>query len=538
MADYESLLEFEESLRASVSNNHSLLTYNLELKIDSGRATKFELDETFDGLDQYTADDLLQLVQTYDFSSDYFTTCSKCGRLLYDGSKGSCCELFMESQHTLSLGLEKLYWLSFVNNPSRTLNSLPNYSEMLFLQQGIPSALRLLVWRKLMLIDCQHTQYNVPRSSKVIYTNFQHSYTASISKQISKDLLRTFPSVDFFKQEQTIRELSTILNVYANYDVELGYCQGLLFLVGTMHHHFRDPILTFHALSTIMELELELHNIFSTNHMSQTLNKWNAEFLQVLRQVDPELHDHMVPFVEFQVFLFQWWLSFVSSHTPDLSIVNRVMEFCMIQGWKVGMMKISLGILIVNKPILMSLSPGDEEVVYQHLLNEPKWGNIVNDVDMFFGELLMSWDDEVFLRLVDRDDVASIYSSPSKSHKRTPSVFDRLMGLTINTSTSSLSRDRSDSAHLYVNLADLNQLSLLVFLTKHENESIYSDLTSTHSDEPERGAFDFLKFKRTEDKHEKLRLENDQLRAENDQLREELAKLRAEFKALKAEQTY
>lgn len=493
--DYESLLEFEESLRSSVSSDNSILLYNLELKIDSNRLTHFDDNEDINQNDQYLFDDLTSIMNNYDFKNDDFTTCTNCGKSLSKPENYSnCCQNFVDLQSTISSSLEKSYWLSFINNPSRTINTLPNYTEMLFLQQGIPCQLRSMIWQKLILIDCQHTKNNVPKTSKLIYNNFQHSYTASISKQISKDLCRTFPSVSFFKIDKTIEDLSTILNVYANYDVELGYCQGLLFLVGALHYHFNDDcILTFHSLCSIMESERELHDIFTTSLMSSTLNKWYKEFCSILSKIDNDLYNHMIKFVEFQVFLFQWWLSFISSHTPDLSIVNRIMDFCLIQGWKVGFFKISIGLLIVNKPIIMSLKEGDEEVVYQHLLNDSKWGNIINDLDMFFGNLLLSWDDSLFLKLVDSSCALDIDNN--SQHSRTGlSVIDKIKGFKINNSNSSISsnssmnRNRSDSDNSYNNSQpDNNNSSLSVFSLKLnkpsdlETESLFSDITSNNS---------------------------------------------------------
>lgn len=518
--DYESLLEFEESLSSSLSTNNSLLQYNLELKIDSNRTTNFDNDESdvdseITGLndthhqidsdktgDQYLVDDLQKILDDYDFTKDEFTTCHNCGKSLEDPkSYKNCCQSFVTIQSVISSNLEKNYWLSFINNPSRTINTLPNYTEMLFLQQGIPPQLRSIIWRKLILIDCHHTKNNVPKTSKLIYNNFQHSYTASISKQISKDLSRTFPSVNFFKNESTIKSLSTILNVYANYDVELGYCQGLLFLVGALHYHFQDDsILTFHALCSIMESEYELHNIFTTSLMSTTLSKWINEFLDILQIIDIDLYNHLTPFVEFKVFLYQWWLSFVSSHTPDISIVNRIMDFCLIQGWKIGMFKISIGLLMVNKPILMSLKNGDEEVAYQHLLNDSKWGNIINDLDMFFGNLLLSWDDSIFLNLINNNNSLIKKNLIRKSnHNRSMSVIDKLKGLKISTSSTSsassiIGRDRSNSNNSTQsekqsqsqsnNLKSDSSLSVCsIKPSDNENESIFSNISSSSIDE-------------------------------------------------------
>lgn len=299
--------------------------------------------------------------------------------------------------------------------------------------------------------------------------------------------------------EKTIENLSTILNVYANFDAELGYCQGLLFLVGVLYYHFQNdsPALTFHSLVVIMQSELELRDIFTASTMSTELNNWLEEFLQILEIVDVELFNHLLQNVgiEFQVFLFQWWLSFISSHIPDLSIINRIIDVCLTQGWKVGLFKISLGLLLVNKPILMTFEKGDEEVIYQHLLNESRWGIAVNDLDLFFGKTLMSWDDvKLFTKLNEVQENMFIPPLKGNGHARTSSnIIDTFKQLSI---TLGRTRSNSDNANISPQSASSSTSSLSVFSAdtgsngngairsrNSELESIYSDLTSTHSDE-------------------------------------------------------
>lgn len=479
--DWESLLEFEESLSSSFSKTNALLLHNLELKIELNRtSSNYDLPANDYGIEKLEND-----MTDYDYCSDEFTTCSNCGQPLNDNSAyKNCCKKFVSFQGVISSSLEKSFWISFINNPSSTINTLPNYTELLFLRQGLPFQLRSTIWKKLFLMSQDNV---IPETSRLVFDNFQHSYSLEISKQISKDLSRTFPLVEFFRNEETINNLSTILNVYANYDVELGYCQGLLFLVGVLYYHFKsDSTLTFHALVTIMESEPELHDIFTSTTMSYTLNKWKFEFSTILQEIDNELYEHLNKFVDMQVFLYQWWLSFISSHTPDLSIVNRVMDFCLLQGWKIGMFKISLGLLLVNKPILMTLDTGDEEVIYQHLLNESKWGIAVKDLNAFFGDLLLSWDDSAFIELPKYEE--TLFPKPIKSHKRTPSaMMSKFKNLSIN-----LSRNRSNSSSSQVDrYASSERLlsgysSVSLFSSKLVNrvdnnselDSIYSDITT------------------------------------------------------------
>jgi hypothetical protein len=59
---------------------------------------------------------------------------------------------------------------------------------------------------------------------------------------IKRDLTRTFPNVDMFKQENGPGQLALcrILVAYSLYDAHVGYCQGLAFLVGPLLMNVRS----------------------------------------------------------------------------------------------------------------------------------------------------------------------------------------------------------------------------------------------------------------------------------------------------------
>lgn len=458
----ESLLEFEESFSCMGYSNELLLN-NMDLKVDLNRHSCTTGDKAF------TEEELLSFFTNYDYLSDKVTKCFSGGHLVGLSEK-ECCKEFIADQKLGPRSLmEKKYWLSFFENPYKTILTLPNYTKMVLIQCGMPVQLRLLVWKRLILVS-QTNQTEIPDVSRMLYKNFQHSYDKGISDQINKDLLRTFPDVEFFQQPQTVADLLTILNVYANYDLDLGYCQGLLFLVGTLFHLFRQPEFTFHALCKVMESEPELRSIFVPLTMSDTLSKWFDEFLCIFAQLDPELARHLTSFCDCKVFLYQWWLSFSLINTPGMHLNQRVVDLCLLEGWKTGIFKVSLGLLVRNKPILMSFAEGDEEVVYQHLLNESKWGNIVNNLALFFTDNLSSWDAQLFVK-----------KTPTKTHKRsaTTSMMDAFKSFSV-TAGSSVSGSVS-------RISRANRSSLTVSsASKTDLESVYSDVQSTCSSETHR----------------------------------------------------
>lgn len=428
MPKFQLLIEFEDSLAGSADRHatDNLLRY-LQTRIQWARLgqspTLLEsgsvpdpnvagADQSRAGLksDKISDQDIERLYREYRFGDDEFHSCKECGRQLCAQDRHQqCCLNHMETSLSGINSLSKTFYARLILDPISTIKRLPHYTEFLCLQQGIPNQLRRLVWSSLLLLGAP----SIPQTTLWVFDSFQHSYSAEISKQISKDLHRTFPTISFFTQPAVMADLEIILNVYANYDAELGYCQGLLFLVGVLYYNLgQDCALTLHGLISVMETEPQLRAIFVALSMRDLLTQWRSEFLLILEKADPVLHQRLQGFIDFDVFLTQWWMSFMSSHTPDLMIVNRVMDFCILQGWKTGMLKISLGVLVSNRHILISLSDRDEEVAYQLLLGESRWGPVMGRLDVFFGNLLFSWDETLF-----PGDESNTMSSESSAHR-------------------------------------------------------------------------------------------------------------------------
>lgn len=523
----ESLLEFEESL-ADLSGSSSQMLNFLDIKADVNRFGH-GLPAPIDG------PLLVALLQNHNYLADEATVCATCKHPLARQTN-ACCGLHATalSQGRLS-ETEFNYWLAYFENPYKTFLTLPHYTQMTMLRQGMPPALRKEVWLRLVSINPKN-HVGVPPETEALFVNFQHLYNKDISRQINKDLLRTFPGVAFFEQQATIDSLLTILNVYANYDLDLGYCQGLFFLVGSLFYHLRDLVLTFHALCKIMECEPEFRNIFVPGTMKDTLEQWLGEFRSIMRAVDPELTAHIDSFAAWDVFCYQWWLSGCLINSPGLYLNSRIVDLCLVEGWKTGLFKISMGILLRNKPILMSFAAGDEEVLYQHLLNESKWGNIVSDISGFFDQLLLSFDDRP-LTLPAKEPQ---HTAAKKSHRKTASMFSMFKSFAIGGGLPGTEHP-SVSTEFSITTESRSQLSIMS--VPKDLELVYSDVTSISWErtcEKRMGSFSDSSSKFSEGSYKfgdtaGHNSERDQLRAERDQLQVERDNLQAEKGNLQSE---
>ena len=94
------------------------------------------------------------------------------------------------------------------------------------IQKGVPPALRGLIWQ--LLAKSKDAQLEAS------YAELLKS-TSSHEKQINRDMSRTFPNHEYFQAEGLGQEsLFNVVKAYSLYDKEVGYCQGLSFVVGPL----------------------------------------------------------------------------------------------------------------------------------------------------------------------------------------------------------------------------------------------------------------------------------------------------------------
>src|SRR4051812_13892745 len=118
------------------------------------------------------------------------------------------------------------FWTALIQDYTAVATKLPHLLAAK-LQQGLPSKLRGLVWQSMSQASSTYLE--------TMYSQLL-SESSPYDKIIQRDLARTFPAVEMFKEEngpgQTM--LWNVLKAYSLYDPLVGYCQGLGFLVGPL----------------------------------------------------------------------------------------------------------------------------------------------------------------------------------------------------------------------------------------------------------------------------------------------------------------
>jgi hypothetical protein len=118
------------------------------------------------------------------------------------------------------------FWTALTEDFSAVALKLPHLVSAK-LRAGIPPKVRGVIWQAM----SQSASLNL----ETVYGQLvvEHSPYERI---IQRDLARTFPGIDMFKQEggDGQQSLERVLKAYSLYDSLVGYCQGLAFLVGPL----------------------------------------------------------------------------------------------------------------------------------------------------------------------------------------------------------------------------------------------------------------------------------------------------------------
>lgn len=96
---------------------------------------------------------------------------------------------------------------------------------------GPPQEDRKLIWLEItgaaQKIKRKHNYYSIINNSSA-------GIDTESTRQIDRDIYRTFPEELYFRRQQNIKKLRNILVVYSVKNPIIGYCQGLNFIVGRL----------------------------------------------------------------------------------------------------------------------------------------------------------------------------------------------------------------------------------------------------------------------------------------------------------------
>lgn len=256
-------------------------------------------------------------------------------------------------------------------------------------RKGVPTKMRSVVWQ--LLLGSRDEM--VSPSNKGVYEALKRKRLDSdIAGIIERDLGRTFPTHVLFKDQDGIGQtkLRSILHAYACIDPEVGYVQGMGFLVGTLLTQMEEEE-SFWAFHAMMNNErYRLRDMYRPGF--PMLQMFFFQLKKLLADQLPKLFDHFENLgVDPSFFASQWFLTLFVYHFQFRSLL-RIWDIFMCEGWK-EIFRVAIGLMRWEEKMLLQL-PFDKILPALKALHEDKDPDEIVDRSLkvkFKTEQLLAW---------------------------------------------------------------------------------------------------------------------------------------------------
>ncbi|KAI8364612.1 rab-GTPase-TBC domain-containing protein [Blakeslea trispora] len=245
------------------------------------------------------------------------------------------------------------FWEAVIEDSDQVALKLPHLLS-LKLKSGIPSKVRGLMWQAMSKSASLHLE--------TVYKQLCNERSPH-ERIIQRDLSRTFPRIDMFKQEdgQGQNSLKHILEAYSLYDTEVGYCQGLAFLVGPLLMNMPEEQ-SFCVFVRLMET-YEMRTMFTLNMEGLQVRLY--QFHSLLKEILPDVANHFDNLnVHPAMYASQWFLTLFAYAFP-MSLVERIYDIIFAEGAAETIMRVSIAMLKRSQQILLNEVPAE----FEHILD-------------------------------------------------------------------------------------------------------------------------------------------------------------------------
>ncbi|TPX37416.1 hypothetical protein SmJEL517_g00648 [Synchytrium microbalum] len=216
------------------------------------------------------------------------------------------------------------------------------------LHAGIPPAIRGMVWQ----LMCKGKSQEL----ETTYSNLL-SRTSPFEKQIQRDLPRTFPEQEYFRNGGTGQEsLFHVIKAYSLFDPEVGYCQGMSFIIGPLLLNMPEEE-AFCVLVRLMK-NYEFRGLYTPKMEGLSLRLF--QFEKLLEEQLPAVNRHLyVEGIKSTMYASQWFMTCFAYRFP-LEIVFRILDIIFAEGQE-AMFRFAIALLKRNQDTLLAMQ-------FDHLL--------------------------------------------------------------------------------------------------------------------------------------------------------------------------
>ncbi|XP_041417460.1 ecotropic viral integration site 5 protein homolog isoform X2 [Xenopus laevis] len=218
-------------------------------------------------------------------------------------------------------------------------------------RKGIPHHFRAIVWQ--LLCNAQ----NMPIKDQ--YCDLL-KMTSPSEKLIRRDIARTYPEHDFFKEKDSLGQevLFNVMKAYSLVDREVGYCQGSAFIVGLLLMQMPEEE-AFCVFVKLMQ-DYRLRELFKPSMAELGLCMYQFECM--IQEQLPDLYVHFqAQSFHTSMYASSWFLTIFLTNFP-LPVGTRIFDIFMSEGFEI-VFRSGLAVLQMNQTELMQL---DMEGMLQH----------------------------------------------------------------------------------------------------------------------------------------------------------------------------
>ncbi|XP_065265230.1 ecotropic viral integration site 5 protein homolog isoform X3 [Emys orbicularis] len=218
-------------------------------------------------------------------------------------------------------------------------------------RKGIPHHFRAIVWQLLCTAQSMPIKDQYSELLKM---------TSPCEKLIRRDIARTYPEHDFFKEKDSFGQevLFNVMKAYSLVDREVGYCQGSAFIVGLLLMQMPEEE-AFCVFVKLMQ-DYRLRELFKPSMAELGLCMYQFEYM--IQEQLPELYVHFQSqSFHTSMYASSWFLTIFLTTFP-LPIATRIFDIFMSEGLEI-VFRVGLAVLQMNQAELMQL---DMEGMLQH----------------------------------------------------------------------------------------------------------------------------------------------------------------------------
>ncbi|KAI7894656.1 rab-GTPase-TBC domain-containing protein [Mucor mucedo] len=220
---------------------------------------------------------------------------------------------------------------------------------------GIPPSIRGMVWQLL-----------AKSKDEMLVTKYMDllKLPSPYDKMIQRDLARTFPGHVYFKDTdgQGQEGLYNVVRAYSLYDDEVGYCQGLAFIVGPMLLNMPDEDAFCVLIKLMKQYGLRGHFTPEMDGLQLRLYQFDA----LVQEHLPHVARHLIgQGINSTMYASQWFMTLFAYKFP-LNLVFRIYDVIFTEG--IGsIFKFAIALLKKNQTTILGLD-------FEHLLHFLKNG--------------------------------------------------------------------------------------------------------------------------------------------------------------------